>query len=221
MSVVMWAQYYLDQFPNVKEAVQAAREPGYELEAPVLPNIGNNVKLHLAIEDSQGDSAVIEYVNGVPHVYTDNGNATLTNSPTYDWQLENLKQYAGLGGDKQLPGTTFANDRFVRATYYNHHLPLAKSIDDEVFSILSIMRNVAQPYGVASEERPLMSYTIWNVVGDLTHHVYYYASTTAPNMVKVYLDKFDLSVGASPMMLDILDHPELAGDVSAQFKPLV
>jgi len=217
MSIAMWAQYYLDQFENVKEAVQAALKPGYELEAPTLPSIGTNVKLHLAMEDAQGDSAVVEYVNGVPHVYTGNGNATLTNSPTYDLQLENLKKYAGFGGEKSLPGTTFSNDRFFRATYYNQHLPLAKSIDDEVFSILSIMRNVAQPY---SEERPLMSYTIWQVVGDLTHRVYYYVSTTSPNMVKVSLNKFDLSVGASPMMLDIVDHPELTGDISTQFNTL-
>lgn len=220
MSVVMWAQYYLDQFANVKEVVRAAYQPGYELEAGVLPNTHGKVKLHLAIEDAEGNSAVIEYVNGMPNIHVSYGNATLTNSPVYEKQLQNLKNYAGFGGDKRLPGTTFANDRFVRATYYNQHLPLAKSLDDEVYSILSIMRNAAQPYGMSANERPLFSYTLWHVVGDLTHRVYYYVSTSSPNMVSMSLDKFNLSSGAPALMLDIVAHPELTGDVSTKFIPI-
>lgn len=220
MSVAMWAQYYLDQFATVKEAVQSANNPGYELEAVTLPVIGGTEKFHLAIEDSQGDSAVIEYENGMPHVYTSHDQTTLTNSPFYPKQLENLKQYAGFGGDKSLPGGTLARDRFVRATYYNQHLPLANSIDDEVYSILSIMRNVAQPYGMPSNERPTPNYTLWQVVGDLTNHVYYYVSTSSHNMVNMSLDKFNLSAGSQPMMLEITEHAELTGDISTQFKPL-
>ena len=148
ISVAMWAQYYLDQFASVKEAVLASYQPGYELESLSLPGTSSKVNLHLAIEDASGESAVIEYVDGMPRVHASSGNATLTNSPIYEFQLENLKKYAGFGGKQSLPGSTFSNDRFVRATYYNQHLPLAKSLDDEVYSILSIMRNT-QPYGIA------------------------------------------------------------------------
>lgn len=218
MSIAMWAQYYLDQFANVKEAVEAAKHPDYELESATVPVIGMQVRLHLAIEDKEGNSAVIEYVNGEPHVYQETGNVTLTNSPTYDKQLDNLKNYAGFGGTKSLPGSTFADERFVRASFYNQHLPEAKSIDEEMYSVLSIMRNVAQPYGLASEQRPKANFTLWQVVGDLTHRVYYYTSTTSPNMVKIPLDKFDLSVNAKPLMLEITKHAELTGDVTNQFK---
>jgi penicillin V acylase-like amidase (Ntn superfamily) len=222
MSVGMWAQYYLDQFATVKEAVMAARQPGYELEAGLFPLNGKfrKVNLHLAIEDAEGYSAVIEYIDGTPHIHVTHGNATLTNSPVYEKQLANLKNYAGLGGDKPLPGTTLPIDRFVRATYYNQHLPTSKSLDEEVYSVLAIMRNVAQPFGVASAERTIMSETLWNVVGDITHRVYYYTSTTSPNMVKVDLNKFNLSAGSPAMMLDIVARPELSGDVSDKFVPL-
>ena len=42
----------------------------------------------------------------------------MTNSPTFEKQQENLKQYQGFGGNKPIPGTSSAQDRFVRASYY-------------------------------------------------------------------------------------------------------
>ena len=47
----------------------------------------------------------------------------MTNSPPYDEQLVLLKQYQGLGGNKPLPGTADADDRFVRGAYYLTKLP--------------------------------------------------------------------------------------------------
>ncbi len=51
----------------------------------------------------------------------------MTNEPTYDKQIENLKQYRTFGGQKALPGERTPTDRFVRAAYYAGGLPKPSS----------------------------------------------------------------------------------------------
>lgn len=52
------------------------------------------------IEDVSGDAAVFEYIDGgrsmVYHIKKYN---VMTNSPSFDKQLENLKKYQGFGGN--------------------------------------------------------------------------------------------------------------------------
>lgn len=214
ISLSMWAQYYLDQFGSVTEAVKAASHPEYQLEILYLPKLDKHVKLHMALEDTQGNSAVIEYLQGKPVIHTSHGNAVLTNDPTYDFQLKNLQRYKGFGGNKPLPGRSNAKDRFVRASWYNKHLPQANSTEEAVLSLFSAIRNVAKPYGNGTER------TRWHIIADLAHRVYYYASTSSLNIVNISLDQFDLTENAAIMMLDIERHPELSGDISNQFEPL-
>lgn len=214
LSLRMWAQYYLDQFGSVAEAIEAARNPDYQLEILYLPKMDKYVRLHMALEDAQGHAAVIEYIQGKPVIYTQDDNSVLTNDPAYDFHLQNLQQYQGFGGDKPLPGMNNAMDRFVRASWYNKYLPLASTADEAVYSMLSIIHNVAKPYSKDSER------TRWYVIADLTNKVYYYASTASLTVVKITMDKFDLSTKARVMMLDIEKHPELTGEVSSKFLPL-
>lgn len=214
ISLRMWAQYYLDQFGSVAEAVKAARNPDYQLEILYLPKLDKYVRLHMALEDAQGHAAVIEYIEGKPVIYSQDDNAVLTNDPAYDVHLQNLRQYRGFGGDKPLPGRSNTMDRFVRASWYNKYLPMASTSDEAVFSMFSIIRNVAKPWKKGSER------TRWHVIADLTNKVYYYASTASLNIVKISMDQFDFSAKAAVMMLDIEKHPELTGEISDKFVPL-
>lgn len=214
ISLRMWAQYYLDQFGSVAEAVKAASHPDYSLEILYLPKMNKYVRLHMALEDAQGEAAVIEYIEGKPVIYLQHENGVLTNDPAYDVHVKNLQQYKGFGGDKALPGMSNALDRFVRASWYNKYLPQASSSDEAVLSMFSIIRNVNKPYKKGSER------TRWNIVADLGNRVYYYASTASLHIVKISMDHFDFSPKAAPMMLDIEKHPELTGEISSQFLPL-
>ncbi|MBA2727570.1 MAG: linear amide C-N hydrolase, partial [Parachlamydiaceae bacterium] len=63
LSISLWAQYVLDNFATVNEAVDALSKEPFTLLAPVLPN-GSPAQLHLAISDETGDSAIFEYVEG-------------------------------------------------------------------------------------------------------------------------------------------------------------
>lgn len=217
--ITLWGQYFLDNFAMVKEAVSAFEQAPFQLLSGTVGTSGREARLHLAIADAAGDSAIIEYIDGKPKIYHSRQYTVMTNSPTFDKQLANLKQYKGFGGDMPLPGTTEAADRFVRAAYYFKQLPKPTNHRQAVASIISVMRNVAQPFGVADPARPNISSTIWRTVSDLTNKVYFFESTTSPYLIWVKLEKMNFSEGAPAMKLDMVNNPDYLGDVSAEFKP--
>src|SRR6266540_4244932 len=85
--------------------------------------------------------------------------------------------------------------------------------------LLSVMRNAAQPFGVADPSRPNVSSTIWRTVCDLTNLVYYYESSYSPNLIWAKLDGLRLGKGAPPTRLDLVREPEYVGEVSDRFVP--
>ncbi len=218
LSVGLWLQYYLDNFATVKEAVAFTLKTPFQIISGSMPQ-GQKVTLHLILEDSTGDSAVIEYTNGKPKVFHGKEYRVATNSPTFDLQLSQLHQYTGFGGNKPLPGTTQAADRFVRAAYYLKNLPSPADYRQCVAGVLSVMRNVAQPFGIADPARPYISATRWRTVADLTNLVYYFESTTSPNIVWVPMQSLDFTEGAPVKKLDLIKNPDRVGDCSKEFEP--
>src|SRR5699024_7968898 len=125
LGLAIWLQYYLDNFATVADAVAWTRDNGVQVVAMADPTTGKVPKLHMAIEDATGDSAIIEYVGGQAQIHHDRAYRVMTNSPTYDEQLQLAGRITGLGGDEPIPGSTLASDRFGRASYYLSRLPEA------------------------------------------------------------------------------------------------
>jgi len=177
--------------------------------------------LHLAINDATGDSAIIEYVDGTPKVYHSREYQVMTNSPTFDKQLELVKEIEGLGGDKPLPGSTLASDRFARASYYVAHQVQPKTQIDAMAAMFSIIRNAAQPFRTPEPGKPDASQTIWQVVLDLTNKRYAFESTTRPNIVWVDFDDMSFAEGTKILKLDLVSRLALedgiVGNASHQF----
>jgi len=224
LSILLWAQFYLDNFQTVAQAVRFTQANPFQVVTYVDPRINKNLELHLALEDATGDSAIIEYIDGKPRIYHGHKYTVLTNAPTYDQQLENLHQYAGYGGDKPLPGTTIPSDRFVRASFYLDRLPEPVSTNESVLKLFSVLQNAGQPYGTNTPERAedgRIYESLWRTVSDLTNHVYYFNSTMRFNIIWARLDKFNLQPGSPVMMLDVVNNTNLAGDVTKEFKPVV
>lgn len=224
LSVVMWAQYYLDKFATVEEAVRFteslnSNKPAFQIEA--LESFAGNVDLHLILDDASGDSAIIEYIDGKPKVYHSRYYISATNSPTYDRQLANSQQFQGFGGNKPLPGTATSADRFVRTAFYTSHLPNPFTQNEAIAEILSVMSNNAAPYGSSSLERYVTSHTVWHTVLDLTHKIYYYQSTTSGmNLMWVPLENFHFEMGSPEFRLDPAKAADAAGDVTKRFKQI-
>lgn len=215
LSVSMWNQFYLDNFATVAEAVAFTEKEDIQLLPYFQANVQQWVRLHLVLEDASGDSAIIEYIQGHPHIYHDKKYKVVTNSPTYEQQLINLENYLGFGGDKPLPGTNDARDRFVRASFYVQACT-ASDNDCALMSVLSILNNAAQPLlGITQR-----SQTLWHSVSDLTRKIYYYQSTGTQNILIVDLQQFSLQSGEPARKLDLVHHPEYSGHVETEFIPL-
>jgi penicillin V acylase-like amidase (Ntn superfamily) len=199
LSISLWLQFFLDSFATVVEAVAYVEDHQFQLLPCKAGTSGKVSELHMMIEDVSGDAAIFEYTDGGrSKIYHDKQFNVMTNSPTFDKQCENLKQYQGFGGNKSLPGTTEAADRFVRAAYYQKSLP--KNITtarEAVAGVISVARNVSQPFGTVDPFMPNISSIRWRTVSDLTNRVYYFESTTSPNIIWTRLDELDFSNGSS------------------------
>lgn len=202
IGIAQWAQYYLDNYATVAEAVAAQKAFAFQIEPLVLPN-GKPTLFHVSLSDKSGDSAVIEYVGGAAKVYHDRRFTVMTNEPTYDKQIENLKQYRTFGGDKPLPGERTPSDRFVRAAYYVNALPKPASRDEAAAFVFSVIRNVSVPFGAADPDKPNVANTIFRSVIDLTGGRYFFESTYAPNVVWIDYEKLDFGKDAPEMALRV------------------
>ncbi|MFM8892676.1 MAG: linear amide C-N hydrolase, partial [Planctomycetia bacterium] len=97
MSIGGWAQYVLDHYATVVEAVAALEKEPVTIVAPVLPN-GRPGVGHLAISDPSGDSAIFEYVGGHLKIHHGRGYTVMTNSPPFDEQLALNAYWSRIGG---------------------------------------------------------------------------------------------------------------------------
>jgi penicillin V acylase-like amidase (Ntn superfamily) len=224
IGVTQWVQYFLDNYATVAEAVEAQKTAEFQIDSLILPN-GFPTLVHLSLSDKSGDSAVIEYIAGKPQVYHDKRFTVMTNEPTYDKQIENLKQYRTFGGDKPLPGERTPTDRFVRAAYYVNGLPKPANPAEGAAFMFSVIRNVSVPFGSPDPDKPNVSSTIFRSVMDLTGQRYYFESTYAPNVVWIDYSKLDFSKGRPEMELQVEKEIfSLNGDVTSQLeeaKPFV
>jgi penicillin V acylase-like amidase (Ntn superfamily) len=218
IGVMQWVQYYLDNYATVAEAVEAQKHLAFQIEPLILPN-GFPTLVHLSLSDQSGDSAVIEYIGGTAKVYHDKRFTVMTNEPTYDKQIENLKQYRTFGGDKPLPGERTPSDRFVRAAYYANGLPQPANQGEGAAFMFSVIRNVSVPFGTGDPEKPNIASTTFRTVQDLTGERYYFESTYAPNVVWIDYAKLDFSKGSGERELQVEKKIfTLNGDVTSQLK---
>jgi hypothetical protein len=56
--------------------------------------------IHIAVHDTAGNNIVIEFIEGKVNVY-DNPIGVMTNAPTFDWHLTNLRNYVNLAAGMQ------------------------------------------------------------------------------------------------------------------------
>lgn len=213
MSVSVWAQYVLDNFATVAEAVSELRKESFYV-VPVKTPDDQEGTVHLAISDSTGDSAIFEYVNGMLVIHHGSQYQVMTNDPTFDQQLALDAYWQNIGGAAALPGTTRAADRFVRASYYINAIPKNANISDALASAFSVIRNVSSPMG----RQPDVPATLWRTVSDHKNRRYYFESARTPNVFWVDLADMDFAPGTPTKKLTLTAGAVYAGNVATQFQ---
>jgi penicillin V acylase-like amidase (Ntn superfamily) len=218
LSLSLWAQYMLDNFATVAEAVTAMEQaPFYVL--PITSPDGQPGTIHLSISDATGDSAILEYIQGELVIHHSRDYQVMTNSPVFDQQLALNNYWQQIGGDTMLPGTNRATDRFVRASYYINEVTKTADATEGVGAVFSVMRNVSVPFGIRIPGQPNIADTLWRTVSDHTNKRYFFESARSPNVFWVDLAKLDFSEGSPVKKLTLTDGATYAGETSAQFQP--
>lgn len=218
MGLSIWTQYILDNFATVDEAVKDLSKDSFMIDAPDLPN-GVKSRLHMAISDATGNSAIIEYLDGHVSVYEGKEYQVLTNSPAYDLQLAVNDYWKQVGGLNMLPGTNKSSDRFARASFYIN--AVAQSSDPAVAipAVFSVIRNVSVPYGISTPDSPHISSTRWRSVCDQKDLIYYFEKTVPMAVMHVNLKDIDFSEGTGERVLKMADGTNYEGNVTNAFKP--
>ncbi|WP_297440427.1 choloylglycine hydrolase family protein [Sulfurimonas sp.] len=157
--------YILSQFSSVKEV----REKLNTLTiVPVFEKaIGTTTDTHWMITDKNGDSIVVEVVSGKFKIF-DAPLKVITNKPSYDWHMTNMRNYINLSQNGfpaktlnglkikptghgtsllGMPGDNTPPSRFVRAVVWTQ---LARELDnpkEAVYETFRILDNFQLPIG--------------------------------------------------------------------------
>ncbi len=217
MCISAWAQYVLDQFATVAEAVEALRKETFCV-TPVMTPDGHEGTVHLAISDPSGDSAIFEYLDGKLVIHHGRQYQVMTNSPTYDQQLALDGYWSQIGGTVMLPGTNRAADRFVRASFYIKAIPQTADVKEAVASCFGVIRNVSVPLGISTPGQPNISSTLWRTVSDHKNRRYYYESTRSPSVFWVDLSEVNFNAGMPVKKLTVSDGTIYSGNAAAKFE---
>lgn len=218
LSIGGWAQYIIDNYGTVAEAVSEVRREPFALVAPDLPG-GKPASGHIALADPTGDSAILEYIGGELRIHHGPQYRVMTNSPPYDDQLAINTYWKEVGGLKMLPGTHRAADRFARVSWNLEASPKVIDRRQATAVVFSIIRNISVPLGITDPEKPNLSSTRWRTVADSKDKRYFFESTLSPVVFWVDLEKLQLEPEAKPMKLDLSGNPIIAGEVSGKFEP--
>lgn len=192
VSILAFGSWALGNHGSVAE-LRAALPTIKVWSDPSLPSGPTPPTLHFVFTDRTGAGVIVEYLNGELRQY-DNAAHVLTNAPTYDWHLLNLRNYLNLstvgvsslqigtsnvtaigqgGGLTGIPGDYTPPARFVRAAFLRHYLVQPKNAAEAAQAIGHVLNTVDIPVGIAQsrEGANLVSdYTQWVAIKDLTNN---------------------------------------------------
>lgn len=224
LAVSLWAQYALDNFATVAEAVEEFRKEEFVVVTDFIPGTDKFTTVHLSMSDATGDNAILEYINGKLVIHHDPSYTVMTNDPVFEEQLAINEYWKGVPGNIFLPGTNRAADRYVRASYYIKAIPQTDDIRIALAGAFSVIRQCSVPYGISTEGFPNLSTTRWRTVSDQKNLVYYFEDALSPNAIWVDLKKLDFSENGKVKKLALDKNQIYAGESSQQFietKPFV
>lgn len=200
LTIAAWAQYVLDNFATVKEAVDTLAKEPFTLVTDNVPGEKRLATLHLSLSDANGDSAIIEYIDGKQVIHHSRDYQVMTNSPTFEKQLALNEYWKQIGGTVMLPGTNRASDRFTRASFYVNAIPKSEDPVEAIASAFSVIRNVSVPFGITTPDQPNISSTRWRTVSDHKRKLYFFESVLTPNVFWVDLTKVDFTEKTGKVM---------------------
>ncbi|MDR3290829.1 MAG: choloylglycine hydrolase family protein [Methanobrevibacter sp.] len=158
--------WILGNFESIHELEEALKD--VRLIEKQISLLKRNVPLHFIIGDTTGRVVVIE-PSGGELKFKENPVGVMTNTPTLEWHIQNLRNYIGVQpkqfspkkygeylakpfsqgtGTSELPGGYTPPHRFVRAAFFKEYINKAKNEEEGVTNIWQILSTVRVPKGI-------------------------------------------------------------------------
>lgn len=234
LSVGDFMQWMLSSFSTVAEVKRNIRSVDVvHVEDPRFG--GAPLPFHWKVSDPSGESIVIEFTKGGQLQIFPAFLGVITNAPTYDWHLLNLRNYLHLGttpndpreiqelelhpfgagsGMLGLPGDFTPPSRFIRAAAFTGSVRPLKNAEDAVFEAFRILDSFNIPLGVnvPRDKIPtdIEGATQITSVADLTNKTYYYHTMFNRQVRKIDLMKIPFATVQKQILdVDSLDRHEV------------
>ena len=233
----LFGDWALSNFKTIEEVKQALEH--IYVSNQTIPQLGNAVlQAHASIRDASGKGIVVEFYDNKINVSENIG--VMTNSPKYDWQVTNLRNYINLSatnpgaiskdgitytgtgqgsGAVGLPGDASPPSRFVKISFMLANVFPAQNSTDIINLAEHVINNVDLPAGyVQSVEagKTQTDTTQWVVFKDVTHKKFYYRVYNDMTLRGIEMDKLDFSENAARLKMPLLDTP-YSMDVTPKF----
>ncbi|MBI5346646.1 MAG: choloylglycine hydrolase family protein [Chlamydiae bacterium] len=238
LSPIDFPNWLLTQFATIEEVKEAITNV---VIAPTLNKNWGGIAppFHYIVYDKSGASLVIEPING-KLIYFENKLGVLTNSPSFDWHMTNLRNFINLrpenvkpidlrgvilapfgqgSGMVGMPGDFTPSSRFVKAAIFSTTAIPSANAEDAVFQTFHILNQFDIPKGLIRDiANGVMhtEYTIATCVRDPQSLKYYFKTYDNQNIKVVDLNKFDLD--AKSIKTIATTGFEKAEDISSKLK---
>jgi choloylglycine hydrolase len=213
VSPLYFINYILTQFATVDEVRKAVGS--IKVAGAKMKEWGGLVPpFHWIVSDRSGASIVIEPIGGELVVH-ENPLGVITNSPTFDWHMTNLRNFiylnplnvppvelnkvefkslgqgSGLGG---MPGDFTPPSRFVRAVVYSQSVFPMSTGNEAVLQAFHILNQFDIPQGAAAgmvEGKREADITQATTVADLKSLKYYVTNYNSRRIKMIDLNRID------------------------------
>ena len=233
-----YANWLLGNFSTIEEV--KANFNKVVLVPVVVEAIEQAAPVHFVVYDRTGKSVVIEPSDKSLKIY-DNPLGVVTNSPTYDWHMTNLRNYVNLtatnvppinldgiklaqlgqgSGMRGLPGDFTPPSRFVRAVAFSQSAVRSDTAAQAVLQAFHILNNFDIPLGAVREVDNGQTHaeaTIWTSASDLKNLRWYFKTYDDQSIRSVDLAKA-LAAAHGEIKFIKMDARQPATDVSTNFK---
>lgn len=219
-----FGNWVLANFKTIDEVKEGLKTVWVSTET--LPQLGEAVlPAHASIYDASGQGIVVEFYNDKINVYDNIG--VMTNSPKYDWQVTNLRNYinlspvnaatisqnglsyASLGqgsGAYGLPGDASPPSRFVKIAFMLKNVFPAKNANELLNLAEHIINNVDLPAGFVQQidnGETHTDTTQWVVFKDISHKKFYYRTYSDLTLKVIDLMHLDFSPKAAVLKMPL------------------
>jgi choloylglycine hydrolase len=231
LSYEFFPDWILGNFSSVEQVKKALNNIKVFAEPQSIENHKNVIfPLHAIITDALGKSIVVEFMKGKIYIY-DDSQGVLTNSPPFNWQVTNLKNYinlspytnapitingityavAGQGsGMFGLPGDWTPPSRFVKMAILTAAALPVKDAQSALILAQHIMDTVDIAKGVVRSEKgqgDVVELTQWTVFKDLKNHVLYFKTYDNTTLQSVAMNEVDFSPSAKQIRILMASPP--------------